>query len=413
MKNKIIYFISVSLVILTATFAVLLITGVSKISEAQSIPVSLGTNIKHNFKSIDEIKSDYTNTNGKVRILIVPGHEPDFGGAMFGKLKERDMTLELGQDLQKKLEKDSHYQVFIARDKQGWSPVFASYFKDNGSKIAEWIRSSSNDFSRLVSTGSTTKTYSTVNHNRAPKDVALHLYGLTKWSNENNIDIVIHIHFNDSNRSNANRVGEYSGLSMYVPAKQYGNSTSTRVIAESILGRLGKYNPVSDLPGETIGIIDEPELIAIGVDNTSSAASLLIEYSYIYEPQFRNLKVRSVAIKDLALQTYLGLQDFFDSSKKTSLTKSNDTLLFPYKWKASLLNSKSKTSNLDVFALQTALMLDSVYPPINKSKNDCPRTGIMGVCTKAALSVFQEKHGITGEKGTVGKKTLQVLNKIY
>ncbi len=383
----------------------------STLSAIRDVGIQLASVVlSHNFRSVAEIKSHYDNPQNKVRILIVPGHEPNYSGAQFGVVKERDMAVELGQDLQKILENDSHYQVFITRDTQDWSPVFASYFKDDWNEIAEWTKASHDEFSRLVSIGSTTRTYSTVTHNDAPQNVALRLYGLTKWSNENNIDIVIHIHFNDNRRPNVNKSGDYSGFSMYVPAKQYGNSTTTRVIAGGIFKRLAKYNPVSDLPGETDGIIDEPELIAVGSNNTADAASILIEYSYIYEPQFQDPQVRSMAIKDFAFQTYLGLQDFFDPNKNVELARAYDTLILPYKWNTPLVDNRATAS--DVFALQTALMFDAVYPPSGKSKNDCPRTGTIGNCTRTSLNVFQDKYGISGEKGIAGQKTLQVLNKI-
>ena len=319
--------------------------------------------LSHNFRSIAEIKSNYNDPQRKVRVLIVPGHEPNYGGAEFNGLKERDMTVELGQDLQKLLESNSHYQVFVARDTNSWSPEISAYYKNNWNDIVEWTAASREEFSRLVSVGLTTRTYSTVTHNDAARDVALRLYGLTKWSNENNIDIAIHIHFNDNRRPNVSKPGNYSGFSMYVPAAQYGNSTTTKVIADSILKRLAKYNPISDSPGETNGIIDEPELIAVGSNNTADAASILIEYSYIYEPQLQDPQVRSMAIKDLAFQTYLGLQDFFDPSSNASLAKSYDTLILPYKWNAPQVDNKAAAS--DIFALQTALTFKGVYPPNN------------------------------------------------
>jgi hypothetical protein len=369
--------------------------------------------LSHNFRSVAEIQSHYNSTSpnsplGKVRILLVPGHEPNFGGAKFADLKERDMTVELAQDLQKFLAGNSHYQVFITRDTQAWDPVFSSYFNNDWSDIVEWTQASHDEFSRLVAIGSTTRTYSTVRHNKAPEDVALRLFGIAKWSDENNIDIAIHIHFNDNIRTDASRPGKYSGFAIYVPASQYGNSTTTKVIADSIFKRLSKYNPVSDLPGETSGIIDEPELIAIGANNTADAASMLIEYSYIYEPQFQNSRVRSMAINDLAFQTYLGLQDFFDPNNNIDLARSYDTLILPYKWDGPLVDDKAPAR--DVFALQTALMFNGVYPPSDKSKNDCPRTGTIGACTRASLQVFQSKYGIIGEDGIAGQKTLHTLS---
>ncbi len=371
--------------------------------------------ISHNFRSADEIKSRYTGSvvdqsNKKVRILIVPGHEPTFGGAEYTHLKEREMALELGQNLKSFLDQDPRYEVFITRDSNGWTPNFATYFTDNWDNIVEWTKASKVDFARLVSVGAVTQIKSTVIPNDVPKSVAYRLYGITKWANENLIDITIHIHFNDNPRRNVRKSGEYSGFSIYVPASQYGNSTSTKVVADTIFKRLSKYTPVSNLAGESSGIIDGPELIAIGSHNTADSASLLIEYSYIYEPQFQDREVRSLVIQDLAFQTYLGVHDFFDPENRYTSSGPYDTSLLPYKWDISFAGTEPTASG--IFALQTALIFDDVYPPPGKSKSDCPRTSGFGPCTRTALEFFQNKHGIIGEKGVMGKKTIEVLNRL-
>ena len=365
--------------------------------------------LSHNFKSIAQIKKAYDDPHKQVRILLVPGHEPGVGGATFQDLKEREMTVEVAQQLQNILEKDPEYKVFITRDSTAWSPEFEKYFKDNWDDIVAWTNASKEEFRRMVTLGSTTETTSTVFHNNAQPEVALRLYGISKWSNENDIDIILHIHFNDNRRKDTTKPGEYSGISLYVPAGQYGNSTTTKAIAQTIFTRLSKYNATSDLPGEVHGIIDEPELIAVGSHNTIDAASVLIEYGYIYEEQFKDPQVRSLAIKDLAYQTYLGIQDFFDANKSAQLAKTYDTLILPYEWKGLSVTTPHPT---DVFALQTALIFKGVYPPANKTKNDCPRTGIIGECTRAALQVIQNKYGISEEKGSVGRKTLELLNQL-
>ncbi|MDE1971230.1 MAG: hypothetical protein KGI50_06690 [Patescibacteria group bacterium] len=157
--------------------------------------------------------------------------------------------------------------------------------------------------------------------------------------------------------------------------------------------------------------MDDPELIAIGANNTSDAASMLIEYAYIYEPQLIDPNLRNMAIKDLAFQTYLGLQDFFDPTEALKLSKPYDTLILPHTWTESL--SGRGAPSQDVFALQTALTYENLYPPYNKTKNDCPRSGVMGSCTKASLQLFQNKYGIIGENGFAGLNTINELNALY
>lgn len=386
--------------------------------------------ITHNPRTVAELQAKYngkpwfaattsatsTPAEPKVHILIVPGHEPNFGGAEFslgsgGRLRERDMAVALAQNLQTFVKNNPRYEVSVTRDDVAWTPDFSDYFKDNWNDIIDWQKSSHEEVRHLIAIGSTTAPTSTVFHNTAPTNVALRLYGITKWANEHTVDIVIHIHFNDYPDHRVSVAGKHSGLAIYVPTYQFSNSSTTRVIAETIFQRLAKYNPVSNLPGESSGIIDEPELIAIGANNTSDAASMLIEYGYIYEPQFTNPQTRDLALKDLAFQTYLGLQDFFDPVSAITLSRPYDTLILPHEWKKGMTAENAVPT--DVYALQTALQIEGIYPPTGSEKNDCPRSGTIGACTRKALDVFQQKYGISGEKGVVGSKTLNALNSKY
>ena len=367
--------------------------------------------VVHNPRTVAGLQQKYAaSTNQgtpRVRILLVPGHEPTYGGAEFGSLKERTMTVDLAEQLGTFLSANTRYEVIIVRDKQAWNPIFTDYFKKQWEDIIAWQKSHQQESLRKVAI--TPLPPPKVYHNKAPSDVAYRLYGMTKWSNENMVDIAVHIHFNDYPRKATHLPGKYSGFAIYTPEKQYANGTTTRAVSEAVFKRLAKYNPVSDLPGEIEGIIDERELIAVGANDTADAASLLIEYGYIYEPQFTNSEAYPMAIKDLAFQTYLGLEDFFTNGRQSSLAAAYDTLALPYTWRTPL--SDTTAHPRDVFALQTALLADGVYPPASKTKNDCPRTGKIGPCTKASIEVFQKKYGID-EKG-FGEKTLQELNRRY
>jgi len=360
-------------------------------------------------KKYDAVSKSRFVTKPKIRIMIVPGHEPGFGGTEFGNLKERDMAVELANDLAFFLRNNPHYEVIIARDREKWNTDLDTYFKNNWNEIASFTNESKSEMIRMIDKGDVKKYTDGIIHNKAPQDVALRLYGINKWNNENKVDIAIHIHFNDYPRWNKDEPGEYSGFAIYVPEKQYSNGTTTRVIANNLFKRLSKYNAVSNLPKEESGVVEEQELIAIGADNTLDAPSMLIEYGYIYEPQFTDSIVRESTIRDLAFQTYLGIQDFFGSSEDQSFAY--DTLMLPFLWQKNI--EKNSLHKTDILALQTALLLEGVYPPKNKTKNDCPRSGNMGVCTLNALNSFQKKYGISGEIDKVGNKTKKVLNNLY
>jgi N-acetylmuramoyl-L-alanine amidase len=251
----------------------------------------------------------------KVRILIVPGHEPDYGGAVFNGLKERDLTVKLGEDLIGLLRANDKYEVFVTRDTEKWNQTFADYFKNNWDEIISWQKNTKEQFSNLVLSGVKKQPVAAVVHNIPSFEVGTRIYGITKWANENDIDLVIHIHLNDYRGRSQKKVGKYFGFAMYVPARAYSNSAITDPIAEAIFQRLSEHSPVSNFGPELGGIIHDPKLIAVGQNDTAKAASILIEYGYIYEPQFTNPEIRSLALKDLANQTYLGIEDFFAYGK--------------------------------------------------------------------------------------------------
>jgi len=370
--------------------------------------------VSHNPRTIAGLQSKYNVAANrgidKVRILIVPGHEPNYGGAEYGSIKERDLVVELANNLQQILANNDRYEVFVTRSSTAWAPAFADYFKNGWQDIIDWQQVYRKESEKLISitpVRSTPKVY----HNSAAKDVAYRLYGITKWANENSVDIVIHLHLNDYPRSNASVPGKYEGFAIYIPEQVYLNSTTSKAVAESIFKRLSKYNPISDLKGESEGIVYEQDLIAIGVHNTSDAASVLLEYGYIYEPQFTNPALRSLALKDLAFQTYLGLQDFFDPSNAIRLSQSYDTLILPYRWKSTLTAKGAPVQ--DVYSMQTAFISEGSYPPPSKDMNDCPRTGTIGPCTTTSINIFQKNHGIVGEGGYAGPQTIDALNRNY
>ncbi len=352
-------------------------------------------------------------TAQKVHILIVPGHEPSDGGTQFdspyGMLYERDMTVELGQDLESYLQNYGKYQVDITRDTLTWSPVFASYFQNDWNAITSWEQAAKANYA----TGTGAEELDADNteiHNNATVDVALRLYGIVKWSDENNVDLMIHVHFNNYPGSPAKVAGKYSGMVMYIPAGEYANSSATTPIANALFKRLSLYNPLSNLPVEKGGIIADPELIATGAYNTANMPSILIEYEYIYEPQLVNPATRSLAIKDLAYQTYLGLEDYFTQNTNVSVENNyNPSTL--YTWNG--LGTNKNSTSTDIYALQTALIMDGDYPPAGKTMNACPHSGTFGACTESALKAFQNKNGITGETNVVGEKSFKILNAIY
>ncbi len=249
-------------------------------------------------------------TRSQIRVLIVPGHEPDFGGAEYRDLLERELNLELALKLNKLLSMDGRFEVLLSRDENGWNKELVSYFANNWESIKSFAQEKKDEMQSLILDGRLTKVEG-LYHNEAPSGVATRLYGINKWSGEKGVEILIHIHLNDHPRSNVNRPGKYWGFAIYVPEKQYSNSLATRHLAEYIHKSLSEEFDVSNYPKEAAGIIESPDLIAIGNANTLDGASVLMEYGYIYRPAFQDKQAREETFDKMARLTYLGLIDFF------------------------------------------------------------------------------------------------------
>lgn len=355
------------------------------------------------------LKSDYItakNGGGKIKILIVPGHDDDFWGTEFRGLKEADLNLELAENLANFLKQEKEFEVILARDKNGYNVALSSYFSQNKKEIENFIRKNVETTNSYIESG-LVKKYKGAPHNVASEAVAFRLYGINKWADENKVDIVVHIHFNDDPERTYYGFGKYTGFAVYVPEKQFSNAKGSMALAKPIFNQLQKYLAVSDLPKEKNGIVEDQKLIAIGAYNTLDAAGLLIEYGYIYEPQFVNPQVRPLAIKELAFQTYSGIKKFFKGEDASVDVSAN----LPYIWKSDL--EKGVKGSKEVFALQIALILKNVYPPENFSKNDCPLNGNFGDCTAMAVKEFQKENGIEPASGFVGPLTRKKLNELY
>ncbi len=378
--------------------------GVSQPASVFFLESSKPENLKLAFA--DEPKSQR-----KLRILVVPGHDDEYSGAEFQGIREADMTLSLGKQLALLLGTDDAFDVILARDDSGYNPLLSSYFSEQASKISLFVQAKKQIMTNLVSLGEVSKTDNNIAHVKVPSPVSLRLYGINKWANENNIDLVVHIHFNDYPRRRRAIPGEYSGFSIYAPEKQYSNARASFAVADKVSKKLNNFYSESNLPKEGDGVIEDQDLIAIGAFNTLDPASILIEYGYIYEPQFLDEDIRAKVIEDLAFQTYVGIHNFFGNSSPNSSGKFG-TALLPYKWKTMPTNGAK--ADLSVLSLQSALTLEGFYPPKDFDSHDCPLSGTFGRCTRLALSLFQQKYGLSsGDSASVSLATLAKLNELY
>src|SRR3989344_4245184 len=208
--------------------------------------------------TLAKINSDYQK---QVRILIVPGHQPDTGGTEYNGVYERDVVVDIASALADLLARNPHYDVMVARGKTAWNPVLQSYFDTHTADITAFLASQKLQMAQHIADGRLLVEPNQVYHNTTPLPAALQLYGINKWTSENNIGITLHLHINDYARRT--RAGKYDGFAVYVPDRQYSNAEVSKAIGTAIAARLSPYHATSTLPKEEAGVAKDQELIAI------------------------------------------------------------------------------------------------------------------------------------------------------
>lgn len=341
----------------------------------------------------------------KVRILIMPGHEPDFGGTEFMGYYEREFVVHIADKLAAELRSDANFEVFVARGSAGWNDDFTYYFDTQGKKIERFVETHKEAMAKLEKKKKLEKNKAQAAHNEARSDVALRLYGVNKWANENNIDLVLHLHLNDETGHGSNTPGAHAGSAIYVPDRIYGNAQASKAIAEPIFKRLNTTSATSTFGLETSGILEDRELIAIGAYNTSKVPSLLIEYGYIYEPRITGEGARSEVFTDFAFQTAQGVKDFFGSKERPRFS----TRVLPYQFTDDVLATSTAKGTRGIYALQAALRSLGHYPGTEASLSECPVSGITNECMTTAIKAFQAAKGLA-LSGALDTSTRTALN---
>lgn len=346
-----------------------------------------------------DLKAKYeaAGTGGeKVKVLIMPGHEPTYGGAEYQGLRERDIAVELSNELAKLLRENPRLEVTVARDTTAWNPALADYFESDWKAIQKFVKDKKKAMQKLVKKGEVEDRSFEVEHNTAAPDSAYRLYGISKWANEEGYDLAIHVHLND------NTGAQYqSGFAVYVPDKQYGNAAVSRDLGQSIAFELNHFNASSTIPVENYAIVEDQDLIALGAYNTADFASVLVEYAYIYESKITHPETRSTVLNDMAYQTYRGVQDFFGAP-----VAGDDSLALPFAWAPGPVTLN--TASPQIYALQAALHKLGFYPPAGQLLIGCPISGYAGECTVSALKAFQAAKGLE-QTGAIGPKTKAAL----
>jgi N-acetylmuramoyl-L-alanine amidase len=245
----------------------------------------------------------------KFKVLIVPGHDDAASGASFGGLSEADLTLAAAKELAADFAADADVEVRLARTDEGYDPELARYFAEHRDDILAYRASQTAQMRGYMASGDIASDV-IVDHNLAPGEVAIKLYGINKWANEQGYDLVLHLHFNDVPRNNRAAPGAYTGFALYVPEHQFSNAKGSLAVAQAIKRRLAQLYHASTLPQEASSPVEDQGLIAIGSNNSLDASSVLIEYSYIYESLVQDNFLRSGSLASMAQLTYVGVEDF-------------------------------------------------------------------------------------------------------
>ncbi len=334
----------------------------------------------------ESLKASYNEK--PIRILLVPGHDNKDYGSGNGGIREADISLETAKYISEYFKYNPKFTVFTTRDFSTgeYTDVFSKYFETEKDSIKSYMDEKTKIMDEYVDAGAIEKR-STTSHAKAPSKARENLYAINKWTNENNIDIALHIHFNDYPGRKWNSTGKYNGFSIYIPESQLPNARVSRVIGEKILSELDYMFPKSDLPMEEETLIETQELIAVGSKGSRDGASVLVEFGYIYEPQFNDDNIRPIVLKEMAYRTHKAVVSYFDENAGNALPQS--TLIAPFP--VDIFSLRQERGE-NILKLQASLLSLGFYPPVPKTKNDCPVNGIFGNCTRTAidnLNLFQ------------------------
>ena len=259
----------------------------------------------------ENLKENYKNKN--LKILIVPGHDKNSYGAQYRGVTEESLNSKMGGFLYDYLSSDSHFSVFTVRAPFGeYNNWFLEYLKKEKSFVITFrdqLKSAMKSFLKTGVVVKNTKVY----HNPAADNTSLNLYAINKWANDNNIDLVIHIHFNDYPGRKYDLPGKHSGFAIYIPERQLPNYRTSLEIAESIKTEFETILEPSNFPKEKDTIIEDQQLIAVGSNASRDGASILIEYGYIYENKVYDKNLREQTLTNMAYKTYLGIKNYFET----------------------------------------------------------------------------------------------------
>ncbi len=132
----------------------------------------------------------------KIKILLVPGHDILDVGTTFNVINEELLTRKLAKYIFNILNKDNSFDIKITRDIDtgDYVPEFKSYFDEQKTTINEFKNYLKKDMKEKIKNGDVEIDEPIVAHTTSTRASNI-LYGINMWTNENDIDFVLHIHF--------------------------------------------------------------------------------------------------------------------------------------------------------------------------------------------------------------------------
>lgn len=245
--------------------------------------------------------------SGPRRILLVAGHTAVTKGAVFGQTTEYEINYELLKKAELVLQ-EKGYEVVITHRDDDYSYRFTSFFEENRDRILEFRQLQKDRYDIEYPMGVVTND---TDHNYASDSVVLQLYGVNLWANENDIDAVVHIHFNDYPGRPAGQRGTHTGFSIFTGLKTNTNFVPSFRLAKALETEMLRYADRSTVPKESAGVL-ESELIAVGQADSVDPPAILLEGGFVYEEKFTDRTRRSKELANYAQAIGNAVDTYFE-----------------------------------------------------------------------------------------------------
>lgn len=328
--------------------------------------------------------------SGGIKILIVPGHTEFHPGAQVtiegGEVTtEAHLARHAATRLTNLLKKDKNFNPILLSDDLGDHPLFSEFYIQNLDRIKR-VQNSSESI---------------------PDELSLRLHGINLWVNEElQPELILHMHFNDYDGRPNYEMGTQEGFVLHVPQWGMRHGKESQIFAEKLHEKLSIVSIPSTAPDEEGGLLQDKGMVALGSGGTLKAPSIVIEYGYVYEPQFTHVSVRDHMMHELAFQTYQAIQAHFNDTISLGI----QTSLLPHVWQLDVRYGEEP--HVDVLALQALLRLQRLYPVAGMEARECRLNGILNPCTITALKQFQSLRGLS-VTGKIDTSTREVLNTMF